>query len=137
MARDPSPDEQTMVDNAARTLRLPEDDLEWIRWVGKGRFVRECREGDSLIQIWRSSKAKRPSAVYRSTPVLLKQRTKRWTRFYPETVTGQYAQLPWGKFQRLLRKLGYRKRVGPAIMHLVDPEMADAIARSWNSAAKL
>ena len=67
LVRDPASDEQRMIDKAEKTLRQrlndPDEELYWIRWSGKSRFVRECREGDSLIEIWRSSGAKRPSVV--------------------------------------------------------------------------
>jgi hypothetical protein len=117
-------------------LSDPDEEPDWIRWSGKNRFVRESREGDSLIQIWRSRRAKYPSIVYRATSVLLKQKTKRWTRFYLSTPTGRAAEMPWGKFQQLLKSLGYSRRVGPRIEHLLDADMADAIARKWKSSTK-
>lgn len=118
-------------------LRTSRDELDWIRWGGKGRFIRECRAGDSVIQIWRSSRAHRPSSVIRAQPVLLKQKTKNWTRFYLPPGTGALAEIPWGKFQRLLKSLGYSRRVGPGIEHLLENDMADVLARNWNSSTKL
>jgi hypothetical protein len=66
LVNDPPADEQRMIDKASDELELPEDDLEWTKWPNRGQFVRECREGDLLIEIWRASKAKRPSIVYRA-----------------------------------------------------------------------
>ena len=140
LVRTPAPDEQTMIAKAAKILhpRLsdPDDEPDWIRWTGNSRFVRECREGDSLIQIWRSSRAKRPSTVLRAVTVLLKQQTKRWTRFYLSETSGRYSELSWGKFQRLLKQLGYRRRVAHGIVHLLENDMADTIARRWQVTAK-
>lgn len=140
LVRAPAPDEQKMIAKAAKILRPrlsdPDDEPDWVRWTGKSRFVRECREGDSLIQIWHSSRAKRPSTVLRAAPVLLKQQAKRWTRFYLSEPTGRYAELPWGKFQRLLKQLGYRRRVAPSIEHLLENDMADTIARRWQVTVK-
>lgn len=61
-----------------RRLRDPDLDLDWIRWSGKSRFLRECREGDTVVQIWSSSRAKRPSAVLQAVPVLSKQAAMSW-----------------------------------------------------------
>jgi hypothetical protein len=85
--------EQQLIDRAINSLRRrlkkPDEDFDWIKWGGDGRFVRECREGDCLIQIWRSSRAaRRPSKVFKGAPVLLRQKTKRWTRFYLGEATG-------------------------------------------------
>jgi hypothetical protein len=136
LVRDPVPAEQKMIAKAEAVLRSRFNDLEWIRWSGKGRFIRECRAGDSLIQIWRSSRARRPSSVIRAQPVLLKQKTKNWTRFYLPPGRGAHAEIPWGKFQRLLKSLGYARRVGPGIEHLLEGDIADALNRQWNSVSR-
>lgn len=140
LVRDPPPDEQRMIARAAKALRAQakseEDDPDWVRWSGRGRLPRECREGDSLIRIWRSSGAKRPSAVLRVTPVLLKQKATKWTRFYLGEAAGRYQQVKWGVFRRLMKDLGYPRRVSAGIAHLLEPDMADAIARKWAAAAR-
>jgi hypothetical protein len=118
------------------TSKLNDEEPDWVRWTGKSRFTRQCREGDTLIKIWRSNKAKRPSTVYRPTPVLLKQKTKTWTRFYLRDGNGMHATLTWGQFKKLLQKVSYPRAVGPSIEHLVDPDIAEAIAKKWNSASK-
>ncbi len=137
---DPVPDEQRMIEKAVETLssryRIQDEDPNWLRWSIKGRFSRECREGDSLIQIWVSSTAKRPSAVLRTAPVLLKQKASKWTRFYLKEATGKYAEMSWGKFQRLLKEVGYSRRVGAGSVQLLKPEIADAISKRWKTAAK-
>lgn len=140
LVREPSPQEQRLIDSAITKIRkqteAEDDDIGWMKWGTRGRFVRECRAGDNVIQIWRSSHAKRPSAVLRSTPILLKQRTKGWTRFYLEDPTGRYAELSWGDFKRLLKRLGYPRRVGPGTVQLIEQDLADAIHRNWNSAGR-
>lgn len=141
LRNDPPEVEQQMIDKAigilsSRELMDPDDDPNWIRWTGRGRFIRECREGDSLIQIWCSSTAKRPSAVMRSVPVLLKQKTKHWTRLYPGEATGSYAEMTWGKFKRLLEEVGYKRKVGAGSVQLLDPAVADEIGKKWKSASK-
>lgn len=140
LVRDPPPDEQRMIDRAAKTLRARaegrDEDPNWVRWGRRGLLPRDCREGDSLIQIWRSSGAKRPSAVLRVTPVLLKQKAERWTRFYLGEAAGRYPEVKWGSFKRLLKELGYTRRVSAGVVHLLEPDMADAIARKWTAAAR-
>jgi hypothetical protein len=131
LSKDPPAAEQKLIDLAGEKLGQSPDDLEWLRWGTKGRFARECRQGDVVIQIWRSSRARRPSAVFRGTPVLLKQTTRKWVRFYISEPQGGDLQLPWGKFKRLLAKLGYPRQVGPNVAQLVSPELADAISRTW------
>lgn len=101
--RDSNPREQRIIDRANERLspQFDEDDEPaWVRWSGKGHFARDSRGGDSLIQIWRSAKATRPSCVCRSTPILLKQKAKAWTRFYTRDAEGPYAEMSWGQFQQ-------------------------------------
>lgn len=139
LTRDPSPVEQRAIDTATEKLRGHFDDGEepdWIRWRGKGPFTRESRSGDSFIQIWRSANAKRPSSVYRATPVLLKQQRKTWTRFYLRDPEGTGAFMSWGRFQRLLKDVGYARKVAPGSVHLLPPEIAKEINRKWASAAR-
>jgi hypothetical protein len=66
----------------------------------------------------------------------LKQSTEKWTRFYFKEATDQRAQMPWGKFKKLLKELGYPKRIGATSTVLLDPDLADAIDRKWRAAAK-
>jgi hypothetical protein len=134
------PEEQKAIDQAQaklkRRLRDPDEEASWIRWTGNTRLVRECREGDTMIQIWRSAGAKRPSAVFRMAPVLLKQRTKRWTRFYLDDPVGSDAELTWGRFKRLLKDSGYVGQPKPGMTRLLEPGIAAAVARQWRSAAR-
>jgi hypothetical protein len=135
MVRDEPPQEQRMIDKAVAQLELDEEP-EWIRWSAKGRFARECREGDLLIQICTAHGAKRPSYVCRTTPVLLKQRTKNWTRFYLGSRTGRNTEISPTRFKRLTRRLGYSPARGRFVTAPVDPELADALQRNWHRAAK-
>lgn len=140
IVRDASTQEQKLIERANKSLQVrldtPDEDYNWIRWGTKGPFVRGCREGDSLIQIWRSNAAKRPSVVLRATPVLLRQKTQQWTRFYHAEMNGLYAELAWGKFKKLLKELGYSRRVTANMAQLLDPDIADAIGRKWKSAVR-
>jgi hypothetical protein len=137
--KDPNSEDQKLIGRAIRSLqeRLEtDDDFNWLVSGVRGRFPQECREGDLLIQIWRSSVAKRPSAVVKAVPVLLKQSTKQWTRFYHSEPSGRAPEMTWGRFQRLLKEVGYSRRVKAGSVQLVDPDIADTISRKWNSAAR-
>jgi hypothetical protein len=138
LRRDPPPTEQRLIDRAINSLqaRLNQKDLDpsWLKWGVRGRFPLQCREGDSVIQIWRSRGAKRPSVVMRASPVLLKQKTNQWTRFYLEDPTDRYAELRWGSFKRLLKELGYTGRVSAGMVREIDSDLADAIDRKWKAA---
>jgi hypothetical protein len=140
LKHEPKPKEQKLIDRATRFLQerldAAEDDFTWIRWGVRGRFARECREGDLLIQIWRSSEAKRPSAVVKAVPVLLKQSTKQWTRFYISEPSGRVPEKTWGRFRRFLTDVGHSRQVQARSVQLVDPDTADTISRKWSSAAR-
>jgi len=140
LVRAPVPEEQKMIAKAVKILRPqlsePEEEPDWIRWCGKSRFTRDCRQGDTIIRIWRSSAAKRPSVIRQAAPVLLKQQSQGWTRFYLPPANDSNSEMSWGKFQHLLKTLGYARRVGPSIVHLLEPDMADAIMRRWKTLTK-
>jgi hypothetical protein len=139
LENDPKPEEQRLIDHATRSLQeqlgAADDEFTWIKWGTRGRFPQECQAGDLLIQIWRSSKAKRPSEVLKAVPILLKQSTKRWTRFYVAEPSGRSPEITWGQFQRLLREVGYSRQVKAGSVQLLEPDVADTISRKWNSAA--
>ncbi len=134
LVRDPGPEEQKMIAKALKSLRSLLNDAdaesEWIRWSGKIVLCANLAR-ETSIQIWSSSRAKRPRVVMHVVPVLLKQQTTRWTRFYVPTGDGVHAQMPWETFQRLLKSLGYSRLVGPRTAHLLEPDTADAIQRNW------
>ncbi len=140
MVCEASPAEARMIARAVETVRSKQDapDFEpaWVYWGTRSRCARECRAGDSLIRIWRSNKAKRPSCVLPAAPVLLKQRTTKWIRFYLGEPTGSDEELSWGRFQRLMKQLGYAKRIRPGSVLPLDADVADAIGRAWRRASK-
>jgi hypothetical protein len=141
LENDTKPEEQRLIEQATRSLQeqlgAADDDFPWIKWGTRGRFPQEYQPGDLLIQIWRrSSKTKRPREVLKAVPVLLKQQTKRWTRFYVAEPSGPSPEITWGQFQRLLREIGYSRPVKAGSVQLVDPDIADTISRKWNSAAR-
>src|SRR5262249_34217952 len=122
LKQDPKMEEQKLIDRAERSLQermdVDDDAFTWIKWGVRGRFPRECRAGDVLIQIWRSSNAKRPSVVLKAAPVLLKQQTRRWIRFYVAEPSGRLPEITWGKFRRLLLKVGYPRQVRAGLVQL-------------------
>ena len=117
-------------------LDTADDDFGWLEWSNRGRFARECQEGDTLIQIWSSPNAERLREVTKPIPVLLKQPSKQRTRFYLRDPLGRAAEMPWGRFQRLLKEIGYPRQIKAGSVQLVDPDLADTISRKWNSAAR-
>jgi hypothetical protein len=136
MENDPPPVEQREIDLVQKAWKQrtgESDELSWIRWTGNGRFTKNCQEGDQLIRVWRKSGASRPTAVLRATPVLLKSRGKSWTRFYVRPSRGRFAEIPWSRFQQLLRSIGFNKAVGPRVVRILKPDIADALTRKWTS----
>lgn len=135
LVRESPADEQRKIAQAASKLEVEEHELSWLRWKGDSKFARECREGDQLIQIWTRAGAKR-LIVCPAVPVLLKQKSATWTRFYLGSPSKRQQELPLGRFKRLLKDLDYPKQIGPSIAQLVQPEMADAILKAWKAASK-
>src|SRR5208283_5241713 len=140
LVHDPPPDEQRKIaeayDKLRRQLSDPEENATWLRWSRKSRFIQKCRVGDSIIGIWRLSRAKQPTYVSCAAAVLLKQHSKNWTRFYLGPPRGTYPELSWRKFRRLLEQVGYSGHIGPYIEQLIDPETSDTIERRWKVTAR-
>jgi hypothetical protein len=140
LVKEPTIEEKKLISIGVKTVRNltgnPEQDTEWLKWFGKGRLRNECREGDSVIRIWRSNKAKQPASVFRSTPILLKQTTPKWTRFYLQENKGSHAEMSWASFKHLMRNLGYFRRIGPGSAVSLEADFADAIQRKWKDATK-
>jgi hypothetical protein len=135
LVRESPADEQRKIAQAASKLELEEQELSWLRWKADSKFARECRAGDQLIQIWTRAGAKR-LIVSTPVPVLLKQKSAKWTRFYVGEPSTRYPTLAFGRFDQLLRDLDYPLGIGPSIVQLVQPEMAEAILKAWKAAAK-
>ena len=127
-----SDEDREQLTKAAEATGLAEDDLAYLDWGTNGRFSRECREGDLVILIWRSSpSSKRVSEVAKATAVLRKQSTKTRTRFYVRLTNTGSKSVSFQEFKALLKRIGYRREVKPASVQLVEGELADAIGRSW------
>jgi phosphatidylserine/phosphatidylglycerophosphate/cardiolipin synthase-like enzyme len=135
LVREPPADEQRKIAIAAEKLELKKDELHWLRWRSDSKFAKKCCAGDQLIQIWKRAGAKR-LIVCSAVPVLLKQKSAKWTRFYLGERSTRHPDLTWGRFKQLVKDLGYPSKVGPGIVQLVEPYMAEAFDNAWNSAAK-
>ena len=135
LVREPPADEQHKIAQAANKLELEEGELSWLRWRSDSKFAKECCTGDQLIQIRKRGGAKR-LVVCSAVPVLLKQKSAKWTRFYLGKPSSEPSELSWGRFNQLVKDLEYPKKLGPGIVQLVKPDMAEAIVKAWNAAAK-
>ncbi len=71
MKEDPTERQQKRIGRRTRELseRLgtDPDDFSWIRWGKKSRFGRECRTGDTLIEIFNWRDRKRPVVTRRGS----------------------------------------------------------------------
>ena len=134
LVRESPEKEAKLIDNAYRKLEAEHSDefeFDWIKWGTKERFARECKQGDTVIQIWRPRSAKRPSAVCKAAPIVLKQRTRDWTRFYLPEPTGKDREISWASFKRLMKEVGYRGKLTPGMVRELDSDVADAIRHIW------
>jgi hypothetical protein len=133
ITRDPTEREQKHIDRANAELSErfgKQDDHNWIRWGKKSRFAKECREGDTIIQIWNRRGGKRPR-ITRRLGLLLKRHEPDRLRLYIDFRRSISDEVSWSRFQRILRAAGYSKRVGKFSVQRLDPEMAEAIDRHW------
>lgn len=134
LLRSPTQSEQKYIDRATRDLNkrleTDEDDYNWIRWGKKDRFAKECRAGDTLIEITNNKKSKR-RYVTRHIPVLLKRNEPTCTRFYVGQPSQGTDQINWSRFQRILKEAGHPRRVRPYSVQPLEPEMAKIINRKW------
>jgi hypothetical protein len=141
LLRDPSPLEQKHIDRAYRDLNdrldTKEEEYEWVRWGKNSSFARECREGDTLIQIFNKRNGTR--RVTFGIPVLLKRQEPKWVRVYlgdrPKSDI-----CSWTEFQEVLRKIKYKLKVRPFSIQKLEPATAELLLtqrkRSTRRAAK-
>jgi hypothetical protein len=134
LIRDPTANEQRNIDRARKDLKerldADEDDYGWIRWGKKSKFSRECRQGDTLIQIWNMRHGKR-RYVTRRLPVLLKRNEPTWVRFYIGEAQRVADEVNWARFQRILKAAKYSREVRPFSVQLLDAAVAEVIDRKW------
>jgi len=136
--RDPPTSEQKYIDRANAVLneRLDgtEEEFEWIRWGKSDVFAKRCREGDTLIRIYNKRNGTR--RVSCSIPVLLKRNEPKWTRFYLGERPKKSDHISWTKFQVILRRIQYVRKVGPHSIQQLEPEIADLLQAQWHRSGK-
>jgi phosphatidylserine/phosphatidylglycerophosphate/cardiolipin synthase-like enzyme len=103
-------------------------EISWIRWTGRSRFRTLSKEGDSVIQIWKPARGRRPTTVYAHGPILLKQSESRCTRFYIEDPKAG-SELTWPEFLRVARKVGLT--IGPSLTRAIADDQSDALRALW------
>ena len=106
--------------------------VSWIRWTGNFRFRIEAKEGDTVIQIWSRNGAKKPSAVYRHAPILLRQDEDICTRFFVEDFKDcDEASITWGEFKKLIQQVGLSGKIGPTSARPISEAYANALFALW------
>ena len=119
-------------EKARKLRRKRTSDVSWVRWTGKGRFRSKAGEGDAVIQIWAPRGWKKPKRVYRTVTILLRQRERKWTRFYLEDPPGaEESALSWAEFRSLLRKAGITDRCGITSERVLSDDDARALMALW------
>jgi hypothetical protein len=123
---DPNERLQKRIDRASRHRRGVRLDP-----VGKkSRFGRECREGDTLIEIFVPYGGVRAS-VTRHVRVILKDKEPVFNRFYTQTPTRASDEISWSRFQRILKAVGFKGKIRPGSTRKDDSDMAEHIDRKW------
>jgi hypothetical protein len=135
LLRAPPAKEQKYIDRANRDLNArlgtDQEDYNWIRWGKRSKFSKQCREGDTLIEIC-NLKGRKRRVVTRRLPVLLRRNEPDCVRFYVGEASRDSDEVAWSKFQRILKNAGHTRQVRPYSVQLLDPDIADAIDRKWN-----
>ena len=88
-------------------------EINRIRWSGKSRFRSEAKPGDLVIEVYREKRGKRTfTEVYRAQPIIHRQDSGNWTRFYLEMPPDNNEYYAWNEFKSDLVRLGF-KNVSP------------------------
>jgi hypothetical protein len=131
----PSAQEQKHIDRANRDLNArfgsKDEDFGSIRWGKRSKFSKECREGDTLIEIF-NLKGRKRRVVTRRLPVLLRRVEPQFVRFYIGDAQRDSDEVSWSRFQKIMKKAEYPRRVRPYSVQQLDPAVAEAIDRNWN-----
>lgn len=111
--------------------------IGWMRFTGASTLRKFAHEGDSVIQIWRPERAKKPTLVYRHCPILYRQDKPKWVRFYiEESPSAERQSLPWGVFKRLAKWVGISGKIGPTTVRLLTEEQSEILEARWASAKR-
>lgn len=134
LAKDPP--EQDAIDagagEAAKNLTDTTSGVSWIRWTGNAGFRTHARQWDVVIQIWRPAGAKRPTAVYRHTPILRRQDEANCTVFFVEDFTDcEETSVTWTRFLKLAKQVGLPGKVGPGTARVITDGYAEALTALW------
>jgi hypothetical protein len=117
---------------AEEKITKSSSDVSWVRWTGNSRFRSEAKEGDTVIQIWSTRRAKKPSAVYRHAPILHRQEEDTCTRFFVEDFADcDDTSITWGVFRKLVRRVGLNGKIGPASSRSIAEAYANALFALW------
>jgi hypothetical protein len=110
--------------------RGTDDEYDWIEWNRKDHFARECRAGDTLIQIYRALGRKRP-VVTRRVRVVLRDVEPDLIRIYTQSPSGQSNDVSWTRFRKILKHVEFPHKLSRRTARKLDPDMADQIDRVW------
>lgn len=122
-------DEEKYVEEAEKEVRKKltdhDNDIGWLRWIGKSKFRSFAKEGDTIIGLSSLRKGKQVT-VSASVPILKRQDRGKWTRFYYEDTE---RTMSWTAFEKQLRRLGIRhlKRSSTKELNVKDVALIDTI----------
>ena len=98
---------------AEKNLKQSDYEIRTLLWFGKSRFRKEAKPGDLVIEVMREKRGKRTfTEVYRAAPIVHRQDSGKWTRFYLEISPDNDVHYLWSDFKSDLVRLGF-KHVSP------------------------
>lgn len=117
----------------AEELRADDtNDIDFLRFTGNSAFRREARPPDTVIELRRGVKDTMPVLVLRHAPILRRQDEQTCTRFYVEMdKDAEDEAISWKHFQKLAKRAGIKRALGPNTVREISPEVSDALHDLW------
>jgi hypothetical protein len=95
---------------ATEKLQDSKSEIRTIRWHGNSSFRKQAMPGHRVIEVSREKRGKRTYIeVYSAAPVIHRQDSGKWTRFYLEVPPDENLRYRWNEFKADLKRLGFKK----------------------------
>lgn len=123
-------------EEAKQRLSDAESEIGWIRFApsARSKFVREAKEGETIIQIWHESKDEKTILVYPPFPVLKRAEESRAIRFFVEEFANMdNRKLSWAVFCKKLEAAGFHRSIQPTTICLLPEPVTEALQSLWDA----
>lgn len=109
-----------------------QDQLNWIRYTGKSRFVSEAARNDAVVQIFRSSSTSRSARVYPPALIVSREVEPTCHRFFVEEPSNHEERaIPWTAFRRIWQFASGKPPPPMNCARLLSPPVAQRLLSLW------